>query len=200
MRNCGGPAVTRITVGHGQAVFGGGLRLHAPVDRMPVRGCRTGAAKNRYRYYRLDVLLDRFGEWCVIRARGRIGRADQIRLVRFHAQQRRRPRLSGSARPRLFATGWCLSSHRLTEQPNPSREYAGGGGYQGRYAPLRGGPRPSPAAATRVQGLSGRDGKTALSRTGKHWMEVKRTRCCPGQTATMSCNFRPACSSCSTSS
>jgi predicted DNA-binding WGR domain protein len=44
---------------------------------------RADPAKNMRRFYRLDVQPDLFGAWCVIREWGRIGRAGQVRTVRY---------------------------------------------------------------------------------------------------------------------
>jgi predicted DNA-binding WGR domain protein len=40
-------------------------------------------AKHMHRYYRMDVQLDLFGAWCVVREWGRIGRAGQVRSVPY---------------------------------------------------------------------------------------------------------------------
>ena len=44
---------------------------------------RTDPERNMYRYYRLDVQPDLFGNWCCIREWGRIGAAGQIRSVLY---------------------------------------------------------------------------------------------------------------------
>ncbi len=44
---------------------------------------RHDAARNMCRFYRLDVQPDLFGQWCVIRERGRIGQPGETRIVPF---------------------------------------------------------------------------------------------------------------------
>ena len=44
---------------------------------------RIDPAKRMHRYYRMDVQPDLFGEWCLMREWGRIGRAGQIRVAPF---------------------------------------------------------------------------------------------------------------------
>ena len=39
--------------------------------------------KNKWRFYRLEVRVDLFGQWCLIREWGRIGRSGQIRTTPF---------------------------------------------------------------------------------------------------------------------
>jgi predicted DNA-binding WGR domain protein len=44
---------------------------------------RIDDAKRMHRYYRMDVQPDLFGEWCLMREWGRIGRAGQLRSVPY---------------------------------------------------------------------------------------------------------------------
>jgi predicted DNA-binding WGR domain protein len=44
---------------------------------------RRDPARNLHRYYRLDVQLDLFGDWCFLREWGRIGSAGQTRTVLY---------------------------------------------------------------------------------------------------------------------
>jgi predicted DNA-binding WGR domain protein len=44
---------------------------------------RIDSAKHMHRYYRMDVQLDLFGTWCLMREWGRIGRAGQMRSVSY---------------------------------------------------------------------------------------------------------------------
>ena len=47
---------------------------------------RVDPAGNMHRYYRLDVQPDLFGEWCVIREWGRIGRLGRVRVEAYPAE------------------------------------------------------------------------------------------------------------------
>jgi predicted DNA-binding WGR domain protein len=44
---------------------------------------RNDITKRMHRYYRMDVQLDLFGAWCLMREWGRIGRAGQVRSVAY---------------------------------------------------------------------------------------------------------------------
>ena len=44
---------------------------------------RIDQAKNMYRFYRLDVQPDLFGQWCLMREWGRIGSSGQTRSIPF---------------------------------------------------------------------------------------------------------------------
>ncbi len=44
---------------------------------------RIDASKRMYRFYRLDVQADLFGQWCLMREWGRIGRSGQTRSLPF---------------------------------------------------------------------------------------------------------------------
>jgi predicted DNA-binding WGR domain protein len=44
---------------------------------------RIDSAKHMHRYYRMDVQLDLFGAWCLMREWGRIGRAGQVCCVPY---------------------------------------------------------------------------------------------------------------------
>jgi predicted DNA-binding WGR domain protein len=44
---------------------------------------RTDTTKNMRRFHRLDVQPDLFGQWCLIREWGRVGRAGQVRTVPY---------------------------------------------------------------------------------------------------------------------
>lgn len=44
---------------------------------------RVDAALNMHRFYRLDIQLDLFGQWCVAQEWGRIGKGGQARVVPF---------------------------------------------------------------------------------------------------------------------
>jgi len=46
---------------------------------------RIDTARRMHRYYRMDVQLDLFGQWCVIREWGRIGSTGQTRCMPFPA-------------------------------------------------------------------------------------------------------------------
>ena len=39
---------------------------------------RTDAARNMKRFYKLDIQLDLFGAWCLVREWGRIGQPGQV--------------------------------------------------------------------------------------------------------------------------
>jgi predicted DNA-binding WGR domain protein len=43
--------------------------------------------KRMHRYYRMDVQLDLFGAWCLIREWGRIGSSGQLRSLSFATMQ-----------------------------------------------------------------------------------------------------------------
>jgi predicted DNA-binding WGR domain protein len=49
---------------------------------------RIDAAKRMHRYYRMEVQPDLFGDWCLMREWGRIGRRGQIRPVPFPTPQK----------------------------------------------------------------------------------------------------------------
>jgi predicted DNA-binding WGR domain protein len=42
---------------------------------------RIDPLKNMRRFYRLDVRRDFFGQWCLVREWGRIGRGGQMRMI-----------------------------------------------------------------------------------------------------------------------
>jgi predicted DNA-binding WGR domain protein len=44
---------------------------------------RSDPARNMWRYYRLDVQPDLFGQWCFIREWGRIGSSGQTRIIPY---------------------------------------------------------------------------------------------------------------------
>ena len=44
---------------------------------------RIDIAKHMYRYSPMDIQPDLFGEWCLMREWGRIGRAGQLRSVPY---------------------------------------------------------------------------------------------------------------------
>lgn len=44
---------------------------------------RIDSAKHMYRFYRLDVQPDLFGQWCLMREWGRIGSTGQTRSAPF---------------------------------------------------------------------------------------------------------------------
>jgi len=48
---------------------------------------RIDPAKRMHRYYRMDVQPDLFGEWCLMREWGRIGRSGQARAAPFPTPQ-----------------------------------------------------------------------------------------------------------------
>ena len=48
---------------------------------------RIDASKRMHRFYRLDVQLDLFGQWCLMREWGRIGSTGQVRSLPFHNPQ-----------------------------------------------------------------------------------------------------------------
>ena len=47
---------------------------------------RRDPIRNMHRYYRLDVQLDLFGDWCFLREWGRIGSAGLTRTVLYPPQ------------------------------------------------------------------------------------------------------------------
>ncbi|MBV9505009.1 MAG: WGR domain-containing protein [Acidobacteriia bacterium] len=47
---------------------------------------QVDASKHMYRYCRLDVQPDLFGQWCLMREWGRIGNTGQTRAVPFPTQ------------------------------------------------------------------------------------------------------------------
>ena len=47
---------------------------------------RIDASKRMYRYYRMDVQPDLFGQWCFTREWGRIGSSGQTRSIPFPFQ------------------------------------------------------------------------------------------------------------------
>lgn len=47
---------------------------------------KTDPAKNLFRFYRLDIQTDLFGNPCLIRQWGRIGTAGQMKTVPFSTQ------------------------------------------------------------------------------------------------------------------
>jgi predicted DNA-binding WGR domain protein len=59
---------------------------------------RTDPAKNMRRFYRLDVQLDLFGQWCLIWEWGRIGRAGQVREIPFATSGEAHEALAGKQR------------------------------------------------------------------------------------------------------
>lgn len=44
---------------------------------------RSDPARNMWRYYRLDVQPDLFGQWCFIREWGRTGGSGQTRIIPY---------------------------------------------------------------------------------------------------------------------
>jgi predicted DNA-binding WGR domain protein len=44
---------------------------------------RVDPAKNMHRFYGLDVRRDLFGQWCLIREWGRIGRGGRMRMAAY---------------------------------------------------------------------------------------------------------------------
>ena len=48
---------------------------------------RIDNARRMYRYYRMEIQPDLFGEWCLMREWGRIGRSGQARCVPFPTPQ-----------------------------------------------------------------------------------------------------------------
>ena len=49
----------------------------------PIHLYKTDPAKNVFRFYRLDIQMDLFGNQCLIRQWGRIGKAGQMKTVPF---------------------------------------------------------------------------------------------------------------------
>ena len=49
----------------------------------PVTLYKTDSAKNVFRFYRLDIQTDLFGNHCLIRQWGRIGKRGQMRTTPF---------------------------------------------------------------------------------------------------------------------
>ena len=48
---------------------------------------RIDPEKRMHRFYRMDVQLDLFGQWCFLREWGRIGSSGQMRALSFPTQQ-----------------------------------------------------------------------------------------------------------------
>jgi predicted DNA-binding WGR domain protein len=48
---------------------------------------RIDSSKRMYRYYRMDLQPDLFGEWCLMKEWGRIGSGGQTRSVPFPTPQ-----------------------------------------------------------------------------------------------------------------
>lgn len=48
---------------------------------------RIDASKRMHRFYRLDVQLDLFGQWCVMREWGRIGSTGRMRSAPYASPQ-----------------------------------------------------------------------------------------------------------------
>lgn len=46
---------------------------------------RIDPERNMSRFYRLDVQIDLFGSWCVVKEWGRIGRSGQIRTTKCNS-------------------------------------------------------------------------------------------------------------------
>lgn len=71
---------------------------------------RIDQVKNMYRFYRLDVQPDLFGQWCVIREWGRIGSTGQMRALPFPTCQEAQEALDRQRRikeSRGYATQTC---------------------------------------------------------------------------------------------
>jgi predicted DNA-binding WGR domain protein len=49
---------------------------------------RIDPAKRMHRYYRMEIILDLFGEWCLMREWGRVGTSGQMRSKSFHTPQK----------------------------------------------------------------------------------------------------------------
>ncbi|MEZ5752116.1 MAG: WGR domain-containing protein [Paracoccaceae bacterium] len=65
-------------------------------------------ARNRHRFYRLDVAPDLFGAWCLVRGWGRIGTRGQQKIDAFaSADEARRAmaRLAASKKRRGYRDG-----------------------------------------------------------------------------------------------
>lgn len=48
---------------------------------------RLDPAKNMCRFYRLEVQRDLFGQWCLVREWGRIGRAGRLRMAAYDSAE-----------------------------------------------------------------------------------------------------------------
>ena len=48
---------------------------------------RINPAQNMRRFYRLDVQRDLFGQWCVVREWGRVGRAGRIAIASYGSRE-----------------------------------------------------------------------------------------------------------------
>jgi len=51
---------------------------------------RIDPAKRMHRYYRIDVQPDLFGEWCLMREWGRIGRSGQVHVAPYPTESEAR--------------------------------------------------------------------------------------------------------------
>lgn len=76
---------------------------------------RIDASKHIHRYYRMEIILDLFGEWCLMREWGRIGSHGQERFISFSSeneaqtaldkQRRAKERRGYAARPNRTLPG-----------------------------------------------------------------------------------------------
>jgi predicted DNA-binding WGR domain protein len=70
---------------------------------------RNDRARRMHRYYRLDVQPNLFGEWCLMRERGRIGSSGgQLRSLPFATEQEAEAALAKAA-TRETKTQLCIS-------------------------------------------------------------------------------------------
>lgn len=76
---------------------------------------RIDASKRMHRFYRLDVQLDLFGAWCLMREWGRIGSTGQVRSVPFPTPEEADAALNAQRR-RKERRGYC--DHR-SSRPVP---------------------------------------------------------------------------------
>jgi predicted DNA-binding WGR domain protein len=72
------------------------------------RNKKSGLApKNMRRFYGLAVQRDLFGQWCLIRAWGRIGRAGRVRMVAYATAAQAREALTVQQRVKE-RRGYCV--------------------------------------------------------------------------------------------
>jgi predicted DNA-binding WGR domain protein len=68
---------------------------------------RVDPAKNMRRLYRLDVQRDLFGQWCLVREWGRIGRGGRVRMAAYATAAEAHAALAGQQRIKE-RRGYCV--------------------------------------------------------------------------------------------
>jgi predicted DNA-binding WGR domain protein len=82
-------------------------RAERAVARLHSAASRGLAPKNMRRFYGLAVQRDLFGQWCLIRAWGRIGRAGRVRMVAYATAAQAREALTVQQRVKE-RRGYCV--------------------------------------------------------------------------------------------